>query len=608
LLPIFLFISLISPSSCAADQAQIALKTAEELNLANDPTWKALLHYARERCFVTDPKYYLSPVECSLASELESLIEGIYSKDKNITGDISCRFPARIKFIKERLSSKGVAVPNLFCPDFVDYQEHAPAERISLVFAAENITHPMSMMGHVFLKFNGRSKTGEDLEHAASFFTRFSSVNIPATILEALYFGMPAFFALMPYDEQIQSYRSREGRNLFEYPIIASEYQTELIHAHVWELRTIKSPYLFVGYNCATVVYFLMSLANPMLLDELGLWISPIDVVRYSKKHKVIDSRTFLPSLDWQTRFFAQQIGPTAADKIIQTLQGQDAREIQELAKSTNNSVNRSFVEALIQREKLNPQYLKDNINKVEEAFLADRSKEPAELEVENLKDPTTGPKSSRVTFGATRFDNQNYAKLELVPASHSLTDDNTRSYSESALEIGSISLLFNPDENRDLVLEKLNIYGMQSLVPYDRYIGGISSRFAIGIQQEWTKYLEPYTAGHITLGLGQTLQASADANFYGLINVAASYGDGRGMLSYFPEVGLTLYEIFSMKTVANYRLMCGQHGDTGCYQEAHATQSLLWSDEFSPYLGFSNIWNKQGSSQKYELGLKFYF
>jgi hypothetical protein len=79
-------------------------------------------------------------------------------------------------------------------------------------------------------------------------------------------------------------------------------------------------------------------------------------------------------------------------------------------------------------------------------------------------------------------------------------------------------------------------------------------------------------------------------------------------MPSYFPEVGATIYEVLSMKTVANYRLVCGQHGAKGCYQSVNAVQSFLISDTTSPYLRFSNIWNEDRSTQVLEMGLRIHF
>jgi hypothetical protein len=609
MLPFFLLLHTVLPSICIADSMSDALRLVEELGLEGDPTWRALLHHARGRCFVEDEAYYLSGSSCALDEELRVLVRAAFSADPATRQDVACRFPARLQFLRDRLATRGISVPDTPCAEFEEYSLRAPAAEISLVFAAENITHPMSMMGHVFLKFSGKSQQGTTLEHAASFFTRFSALNVPGLVMDGLFLGMPAFFALVPYAEQIKGYRETEGRNIFEYPIVSTDTQRRLIHAHVWELKSIKSPYLFVGYNCATVVYFIISLAQPELLDELGWWISPIDVVRRAKEGGVVETRRFIPSVDWKVRFFGQALGRSAASDVISTLENAPFEQVRGMTSPEQEPLRRAFAEALVERERIHPRFPSARAEVLSKAIFDEPLSTPSTaFEVENLKDPTDGPHSSRISIAAVRFNGAPYAKVEFLPASHSLSDDNRRSYSESALELGQASILVNPDEDRGIVVERINLYGMESFVPYDRYIGGTSSRLAVGVQQEWDGSLSPYTAGHATAGLGKTLQLSADSSLYGTINAAVSYGDGRLMLSYFPEVGATLYEIFSMKTVANYRLQCGQHGSKGCYQSVGATQSLFLSGHFAPYLSFSNLWREDGSAQVYEAGLRFYF
>ena len=511
--------------------------------------------------------------------------------------------------MQERLEKAGVATPDVKCPAVEEYVEKAPAERISLVFASENITHPMSVMGHVFLKFSGTSSSDRQVDHAASFFTRISGFNVPGIVVDGLFLGMPAFFALVPYSEQINGYRVLEGRNIFEYPLQASDEQRRLIHQHVWELRAIKSPYLFVGYNCATVIYFLLSIAKPQILDDLGLWTTPVDVVRKAQESGVTASRVFIPSIDWEVRFFGQQIGYAAAEKVRSTLERGTSTEITSLGAADEDSLRFAFAAALVEREKNSPHLPEGQIEEITRIFNErDVRTEEVQFEVDNLKDPSSGPRSSRITLGATHFNGKSYGKFEILPTSHSLTDDNRRSYSESMLELAEVSLLINPDQDAGVVVEKANIYGMESLVPYDPFIGGISSRFIAGAQQEWDGRLSPYTAGHTTVGLGRTLQLTEDSTLYSLANVALSYGDGRLAPYFFPELGGILYEIFSMKTVANYRVTCGQHGAKNCYQSVNLTQSVFLSNSLSPYANFATLWNDDDSSQIYELGLKLYF
>ena len=607
-LPFFFSLLFVFGPPCLADDAIDVVKTAQKIGLSSDPTWHALLHYVSGKCLVTDSSFLLNPLECSPESELDLLLKGAFSADPARVADLSCRFPARVAFIAARLKPFGITVPFNPCKDLLDYEERAPAEVISLVFAAENITQPMSMMGHVFIKLEGKDRLGQDVAHAVSFFAQTSTVNIPSLIADSLVLGLPSFFALVPYSEQIAGYREREKRNIWEYTLKVTDLQRRLIHLHVWELRTTKSDYLFVGYNCATVVYFLISLANPELLQDLGWSVYPIDVVRHAQERGVLAHSSFVPSLDWQIHAYGHEIGLNESQRVVEVLQGGTKDEILKLGEGEQGGLRIAFASALVERESQGTRILGGRAQGVDLILEERRSQRPLEtVTIENLKDPLTGPKSSRFTVGAVHVNGIGYSKFELLPASHSLSDDNRHSYSESALELAEVSLLYNPSDGPPII-EKANIYALESLVPYDPYIGGLSSRLIVGAERQWDSKLSPFTAGHVTMGVGKTFAISEDARLYGTLNGAGSYGDGVGALSYFPEVGGLLYEILSMKTVGNYRLICGQHEASGCYQQVSLTQALLYSSEISPYLRFDTLWNDSDSSHVYEVGVKRYF
>lgn len=462
------------------------------------------------------------------------------------------------------------------------------------------------MMGHVFIKFRGRSEKGAELEHAVSFFTRIESVNPLVVFADSFFLGMPSFFALSPYSEVAAAYREGEKRSLWEYRIVASDLQRELIHSHVWELRSINTPYYFVGYNCATVVYFTIALANPSILNDLNGWVAPIDVVRQAQANLIVSERTFSPSVDWQIRAYADELGASEANNILGILKDGSEKDVRDLAHG--GGLRQHFASALIQREMTDARNFperKDLVNQIFADALANRV--PDEVLIENVRDPLSGPLSSRYGIGVVHMDGVGYGKLEFLPASHSLSDDNRRSYAESALELGHVAVLYNPDKARPR-LQNLSLYAYDSLVPFDTFVGGLSSRVHIGVEQQWDKELSPFTAGHATVGLGRTYALGDDIRVFGLMNVALNYGDGTGALSYYPEVGTTIYELLSMKSVATYRVVCGEHSSSGCYQRAALIQSFLPNGTLSPYVRVDTLWDEDQSTQIYEAGLKRYF
>ena len=605
-LPLCFCFVLFFARECKCESAEHILEAARKADIATDTTWLALLHYANQRCYVTDSTFLLSAPACDPARELELLLRAVFSRDKSTIQDVTCRFPARVAFIASRLAPLGFTVPEPSCADFLDYKRRAPAEEVSLVFASENIVHPMSMMGHVFIKFRGPSEKGVEVAHAVSFFTKIDSVNPLVVFADSFFLGMPSFFALSPYAEAASAYRESEKRSLWEYRIAASDLQRELIHSHVWELRSINAPYYFVGYNCATVVYFTIALANPSILDDLNGWVTPIDVVRRARANQIISDRTFYPSVDWQIRAYEDALGSSEAKNILGILKDGSEEDIRELAHG--GGLPQHFASALIQREMTDARNFperKDTVNQIFAEILATRV--PEEVLIENVRDPLSGPLSSRYGVGMVHMDGVGYGKLEFLPASHSLSDDNRRSYAESALELGHVAVLYNPDKGGPR-LQTLSLYAYDSLVPFDTFVGGLSSRVTIGVEQQWDKELSPFTAGHATVGLGRTYALGDDIRVFGLLNVALNYGDGTGALSYYPEVGTTVYELLSMKSVATHRIVCGEHSSSSCYQRAALIQSFLPNGTLSPYVRVDTLWDQDQSTQIYEAGLKRYF
>jgi hypothetical protein len=99
--------------------------------------------------------------------------------------------------------------------------------------------------------------------------------------------GMKGMFALQPYTKVKQNYTQKENRNLWEYELVLSEYERKLIYYHVWELKDINMKYYFTSYNCSTVIYNILSLANPKIYNDKKIWITPLDSVKFLYKYNL---------------------------------------------------------------------------------------------------------------------------------------------------------------------------------------------------------------------------------------------------------------------------------------------------------------------------------
>ena len=257
-------------------QERDTVKIASKVKLYEKNEWKALLHY--DNGFkVTDKKFLLSK-NPSLKNELIATIKAFYdlpNNYQNINEHTQCKFPARFLFITHELNISKNEFPKINCQDFQIYKQKAPADNVSLIYASKNVKNPSSMMGHVFLKFSGKNDKNLKVNHAITFYTVIESTNPLSLIYQNTISGMKGLFALQPYSV------IKENRNIWEYQLSLSEYRRKLIYYHVWELKGIDMKYYFTSYNCSTVIYNMLSLANPAVYNDKKIWITPLDSVKY---------------------------------------------------------------------------------------------------------------------------------------------------------------------------------------------------------------------------------------------------------------------------------------------------------------------------------------
>lgn len=256
-----------------------------------------MLHY-NGKLNITDKKYIISE-NFSLENELNATINGFYTPSKNYLDTIEhpqCRFPARLLFISHELNISKEEFPKIKCLNLDLYEMKTPADKISLIYASEKVNFPSSMMGHSFLKYSGKNYQNREVEHAASFYTIVDTVNLFKLAYKNIFSGMKGLFALQPYEKVVEQYTNIENRNIWEYQLSISDYRRKLIYYHVWELKSIRTKYFFTSYNCSTVIYYTLSLANPKIYNDEHLWMTPIDTVKFLYKYDLLEKSKFIPS------------------------------------------------------------------------------------------------------------------------------------------------------------------------------------------------------------------------------------------------------------------------------------------------------------------------
>ena len=298
LFPVLLMGLSLSFSVAAQDQHDyIEFVKAEAIrqNLADQKTWRALLHYKDDRfsssgysSYVDDPAFfYAESGDVDAESELLRTIEEIFSLEREGNEHAQCRFVYRFKWLDSQLSLDKKKLPQENCTDYSQWRDQVNAHSVSLIFPATALNSPSSMFGHTLLRFDPKDvKEGSDwLSYALNFGANINNDdNSFFFAFRGLAGGYPGVYNMMRYFEKIKEYNRMENRDIWEYRLNYTPAEVDQILAHVWELKDIN---------------FDSNISNTKKWDSLNHMAIMIELSKKSKIHfnpKQIASAT---SVNW---------------------------------------------------------------------------------------------------------------------------------------------------------------------------------------------------------------------------------------------------------------------------------------------------------------------
>lgn len=512
--------------------------------------WHYLLQLSNNNIQIKDKNFYLSTPFLSAEDEMYATVNKLYnSQDVSIL----CQYPARYLWLNKYL--------NFFsddfnqCSDLKEFLKKAPLEKLSVIFASENLTQPSSMMGHVFLKIEGLNHKQISTEHAISFFTDIRDFNIPKLIIESLVTGKNGYYTLSPYEQNRDYYLFEEQRNIWEYEVSISEEQKKLIHYYLYELKKIQFTYYFQKYNCATLIQNILYLLTDKQKQQTELWDSPLDVVRFIHQHKLVSQTKLIPSSKWKIKALIQN--SKIPQKTLETLKKQVLSESIEdkaplyLEKLSQDDRVKAIEMAIAYNDYLYQIREKDSISwshKLDELKgIKKYFSQETYLDFSNYKNPANTIKDSQVSFGHKHSLGKRLFLFGFLPASHTLMDDHSEYQNETELKMGELTLSYNED-SKETSLESIILYSVVSYQPTDILTQGLSGKLELGYKPETTGMLDEKKSFFMTAGLGKTYRLHKDID--GFITGKFTFRDRSD--PYFlagPEIGFLIRELWKMKS-----------------------------------------------------------
>ncbi|SNR88208.1 DUF4105 domain-containing protein [Desulfurobacterium atlanticum] len=490
------------------------LSVALEKKIYKKPEWKALLHYNGHGSFINDTDFILSSDKFSLKRELEKTVNLILST-ANSTNPAVCSFPARWLFILKETGMDVDAGINR-CTGLNNFIQLLEGEKLYLGYVSKDVTDVTKMMGHLFIEFEGKE------DYAVSFLALIDSSSPLKLGWDSLFTGIDAGFFLEPFNTQLDEYLWVDGRGVWRYRLKLSDYRQKLLLYHIYELKSAKLKYNYVFYNCATVVYYLLSVANPSLLKEKPLIVTPLKVVRLAEKERLLSDEEFFQDVKSVMGTLQREVGLKTVLKIKDgNYQNLDARgrflaEIYRCYRLKEKDINDEVCETVFKK------------------FLTKSSL-------------LNAPFENHISAGFIEdFDGEKFLHLKFFPVLNDILDDNRYNFKEESVKFGEMEIGVS---TKKLRFYKLGLYEINAFREFTYLVPQITKRFFIGFKR-YPDGSSGFFAFSVSGGAGLSLKPMENATVYFLLNQDAGFYEDGFFALFYPSAGAIYYPFSYGKTL----------------------------------------------------------
>lgn len=492
-------------------QADIASSRA----LANDPQWRALLHFARSpngyagESAVDDTDFFLSPAgKTDAHAELLATVAQLTQNP-----GLRCRFIARFHWLQQNalLDSNLQAA----CTDYTAWRREINAGAVALVFAASYLNSPSSMYGHTFLRIDPKGYRSESalLSYAVNY-----AALVPANDNSVMFAwrgmtgGYPGHFSLQPYIEKLQEYSRLENRDIWEYELNLTAPEIDRLMAHLWELQAINFDYYFMDENCSYRLLELLEVARPgvMLTHQFPLHAIPVDTVRAVDEAGLIEGRVYRPSRQRELQAMVSPLSSEQQQWVLALAENPAQSEAPDFqSKSAQEQAALLLGAYRLLRYRHNREARTEGVATRSFALLRAMNQLPASAQqappIEQPEAPDSGHPTALTAIALGRFAAQDYQELSFRLTYHDLLDP-LPGYPGNA-SLNMLQATVRHTEDGGTRLQSLNLVDIRSLAPRSTFFKPVSWQVRAGLERsEWQPaYLAPF----VSAGAGGSWRAA---------------------------------------------------------------------------------------------------
>lgn len=465
-------------------------------------------------------------------------------------GDFSwvCDYPARADFIASR-ADIDITPALRRCTDLDEFLQKVPFDSLSVVFASEQLNAPASVMGHSFLKIEGKNAAQESTAYAISFLTNVSTINFPNLALEILLTGREGYVTLGPYGQIISDYVDAGERSVWEVEVPTSPASRRLAQLHIWELRNARPEYLFIKFNCATFLDRLLYLASPQAADKGSYFLTPLDLYK-NAAHAATKPVKVTPARQWIFRSLdaSLTVSPEIIEKVLtkEKAGGVDALSANDMVYAL------ALNEALFADGRIDADRGLANHHALS-AQMRSSQFDPSNYWLEHHKSPLDVKPDSQVFAGFKKLGDAELFQFGYLPAARQFMD-NREAYFAQQENLLSRFLLSVDKESGTFRLEDYTLVSLKSILPNHRRQKGFSFAFDLSARRFEDIDLTRKLSGNLSAAFGGALSITQDVVAYALVGGGMRHNQKNGFWAFGDvELGITIDQVFESRGAIVY-------------------------------------------------------
>lgn len=522
-------------------------------DLAKDPQWQRLVYYKKSffsgiESLIDAPAFFnakdgkINP-ESELKATFELMQDPLADQIKE-ENSVFCRFPARVAWIKNKISAKGLRL-NLrppLCPRYQKWFEALRGTSASLVFSSYFLNNPSSTFGHTLLRINKAAnqdgKRYELLDYGVNFAANTNTSNPLLYSIKGLFGGFPGTFTTVPYYFKVREYSNSESRDLWEYQLNLTPEVTDMLVAHIWEVGSTYADYWYLSENCSYFMLALLEAADPNIdvTSKLKKYVIPTDTVQvvYASPG-LVKSFHFRPSV--RTELFTRLIELTEIEKNI-LAELIEERKFSEKFKKLEIMRRRLVLDAAIDdmdylyavavQKPESPEWKFKNQILIERSQI-DEVTSTLVIPAPQQEEPHAGHGSRRLGFGYQNNDQSgNNLLLSYRFAFHDILDPFIGFPEYAQIIFFDLKLAYE-EKPKKLELTEFNLFEVLSLSPYNQFSKSLSWRLKVAVEKLVNEDCWGCHALALSGGAGYALKIADDPRLVSYMGLkAAVYSTDR--------------------------------------------------------------------------------